>query len=101
MPARPPKFRPAGWREPTPWERPLMYKDRRLRGRAGMRDRAMVLAEEPFCRSCLEQGRHVGSDKVDHIVPLAWGGSDDRSNKQGLCDPCHDAKSAVSPSSST
>lgn len=58
-----------------------------------MRDRAAVLAEEPLCRLCLEKGLEVASDVVDHIMPLAWGGSDERSNKQGLCDPCHDAKS--------
>lgn len=28
-------------------------------------------------------------------MPLSEGGSDERSNKQGLCDPCHDAKSAA------
>jgi 5-methylcytosine-specific restriction protein A len=52
-----------------------------------------VLDEEPFCRVCLNNGRHVASDVVDHIKPLAWGGSDERSNKQALCVPCHDAKS--------
>lgn len=58
-----------------------------------MRDRAAVLAEEPFCRTCLARGLQVASDKVDHIIPLAWGGTDTRANKQALCDPCHDAKS--------
>ena len=68
-------------------------KDKRKRGRAGMRDRAQVLAEEPFCRLCLEKGLEVASDVVDHRIPLAWGGTDDRENKQGLCNPCHDEKS--------
>lgn len=68
-------------------------KDNRKRGRAGMRDRAAVLAEEPLCRLCLEKGLEVASDVVDHIMPLAWGGSDERHNKQALCKPCHDAKS--------
>jgi 5-methylcytosine-specific restriction enzyme A len=53
------------------------------------------MAEEPFCRLCLLDGRHVASDEVDHIVSLANGGSDERSNKQGLCRPCHEAKSAA------
>jgi 5-methylcytosine-specific restriction protein A len=54
-----------------------------------------VLAEEPVCRKCLEQGRTRESKVVDHIKPLSEGGSDERTNKQGLCQPCHDAKSAA------
>ncbi|NCP10369.1 MAG: HNH endonuclease [Sphingomonadales bacterium] len=95
MPARPPVFRSPGWRESKPWAPTPAFRDRRKRGRAGQRDRAQVIAEEPFCRLCLKRGKHVRTDVVDHIVPLAWGGSDTRENKQGLCDPCHDAKSAA------
>lgn len=86
-------FRAPGWRERAPWERPTLYKDKRKRGRAGQRDRAAVLADEPFCRLCQREGRHRQAVVVDHIVPLAWGGSDERWNKQALCDPCHDEKS--------
>lgn len=94
MPTQPPAFRPAGWREPKPWQRPgLFQKDKRKRGRAGMKERAEILAAEPCCRLCAKAGKTVGADVVDHIVPLSWGGSDDRGNKQPLCDPCHDAKS--------
>jgi len=93
MPKRAPVFRPAGWKPREPWQRPNGYKDKRKRGRAGQRDRAQVLAEEPFCRKCLEDAKHVRAMTVDHIKPLAWGGSDERSNKQSLCNPCHDAKS--------
>lgn len=93
MALQPPVFRSPGWRPRKAWERPSVFKDRRKRGRAGQRDRAEVIAEEPFCRKCLEAGKHVKTDVVDHIIPLAWGGSDSRGNKQGLCDPCHDAKS--------
>jgi 5-methylcytosine-specific restriction protein A len=93
MPSRPPVFRPNGWREREAWERPRLYKDRRKRGRAAMRERAEVIAEEPFCRKCLAEGKQVRTDVIDHIVPLAWGGSDSRGNKQGLCHPCHDEKS--------
>ena len=93
MPQRPPVFRHPGWREREPWERPAGWKDTRKRGRAGQRERAQVLVEEPFCRLCLAEGKRVRAVVVDHIVPLAWDGSDDRSNKQALCNPCHDAKS--------
>lgn len=94
MPTQPPAFRPAGWREPKAWERPgLFRKDNRKRGRAGMKERAEILAGEPFCRSCRKKGKNVAADVVDHIVPISWGGSDDRGNKQPLCIPCHDEKS--------
>lgn len=31
----------------------------------------------------------------DHVLPLAEGGADTAANVQGLCDPCHDLKSAA------
>jgi len=93
MPAQPPTYRPPGWRPREPWRRKPFQADRRKRGRAGQRDRAQVLAEEPLCRKCLEAGLSVATDVIDHITPLSRGGSDERSNKQGLCTPCHDAKS--------
>ena len=52
-----------------------------------------MLLEEPFCRICLEGGKHVRAAVVDHIVPLEWSRCDERWNKQALCGPCHDAKS--------
>ncbi|MCI4653114.1 MAG: HNH endonuclease [Sphingomonas aquatilis] len=76
------------------WAPPIGQPDRRKRGRAGQRDRAAVLADEPLCRRCLANGRTEPSTVVDHIIRLADGGSDERGNKQGLCTPCHDAKSA-------
>lgn len=93
MPSAPPVFRPRGWKERQAWKRPGLFGYKRKRGRAAQRDRQAVIAEEPFCRLCLKQGKRVRTDVVDHIKPLAWGGTDDRSNKQGLCQPCHDAKS--------
>lgn len=93
MAERPPVFRPPGWRPREPWERRVTYRDRRVRGRAGQRMRAEVLAEEPFCRMCLAEGRRVQATEVDHIVPLAAGGGEERSNRQALCRPHHEAKS--------
>ncbi len=75
------------------WHPVPAIKQGRVRGRAGQKARAAVIAEEPFCRTCLANGLSVGTDEVDHIKPLAWGGTDTRSNKQGLCKPCHEAKS--------
>ena len=93
MPTGAPTFRPPGWREREPWERPTLHRDKRLRGRAGQKERREILAAEPMCRSCAKDGKQVQATVVDHIMPLAWGGAEARSNKQPLCTPCHDAKS--------
>lgn len=95
MPVQPPRFKAAGAREARPWASQGAVVDKRKRGRAGMRERAAVLREEPLCRLCLARGISRASERVDHIRPLAWGGSDARANKQGLCKPCHDEKSAA------
>ena len=47
-----------------------------------------------MCRACERLGLVTSSEIVDHVVPLSAGGSDERTNKQGLCRDCHDAKSA-------
>jgi 5-methylcytosine-specific restriction protein A len=95
MPTQPPRFgAPATPRKP--WQpTPRLFGDQRKRGRAGQRDRAQVLAEEPTCRVCLAAGIIEASTEVDHIKPLSEGGTDVRSNKQALCKPCHRAKSAA------
>lgn len=94
MPFQPPRFGPAP-KVRKPWARPEGQPDLRKRGRAGQRDRRQVLDEEPLCRLCLAKGKTAASSVVDHIIPLSEGGTDDRINKQGLCAPCHDAKSAA------
>jgi len=94
MPSQPPRYRPPGAKPGgrKPWAKASGHVDKRVRGRAGQRARRAVLNEEPLCRMCLAEGRVSASVVVDHIKPLSQGGSDDRGNKQGLCDPCHDAK---------
>jgi hypothetical protein len=52
--------------------------------------RLMVLAAEPLCRHCSRPGLDV-----DHILPLASGGTNDRNNLQVLCHSCHSAKTAA------
>lgn len=94
MPTQPPRFRPRHAPERKAWARPVGQPDRRQRGRAARRERARILEEEPLCRPCLEADRVSASVEVDHIVPLARGGSEDRDNKQGICIPCHRAKTA-------
>jgi 5-methylcytosine-specific restriction protein A len=89
MPSRPPSLKPRVARKAWQHSKPSS----RLRGRAGVEDRRRILAEEPLCRVCRGAGRVAASVVVDHVMPLSAGGSDERGNKQGLCGPCHDAKS--------
>jgi 5-methylcytosine-specific restriction protein A len=92
MPRQAPRFgQPSGPRRA--WAVAVGVPDRRLRGRAGVKQRAEVRREEPLCRICLAHGRTSATTQVDHIRSLASGGSNDRSNLQGLCGDCHDAKS--------
>jgi 5-methylcytosine-specific restriction protein A len=46
-----------------------------------------------LCEECGRQGRTRVGTHADHIVPLAIGGTGDRSNYQLLCASCHAAKS--------
>ncbi|NTS64168.1 HNH endonuclease [Sphingomonas sp. HHU CXW] len=89
MPSRPPSLIKPKPRKAWAHSKPSP----RLRGRAGVADRRSILSDEPLCRTCVKAGRVTAATVVDHIVPLSEGGSDDRSNKQPLCTPCHDAKS--------
>lgn len=69
---------------PTPRDKTEAARRRRLR----------YLREFPLCASCLKLGRTRVAVELDHIVPLHKGGPDDETNVQGLCRPCHAAKSA-------
>lgn len=55
--------------------------------------RESILNENPCCVYCLNEGRHVAAQEIDHIVPLSQGGEPyDRSNLQPLCRPHHEQK---------
>jgi 5-methylcytosine-specific restriction protein A len=67
----------------------------RKRGWAGVQGRERIRRRDcGLCRACQRNGKTSVGAAVDHIIPLWKGGSDDDSNKELLCDPCHDTKSA-------
>jgi 5-methylcytosine-specific restriction enzyme A len=65
-----------------------------------MRIRQRVKREEPLCRMCAAEGRTTATEEIDHIVALSAGGSNARSNLQGLCAACHEAKTRSERSAS-
>jgi 5-methylcytosine-specific restriction endonuclease McrA len=82
MPDKPARYRPP--RRTPPDARPSPSK--RGYGRNWRKLRLLVLAEEPVCRAC---GRAV-SEHVDHVDGDVHNLG--RENLQGLCIPCHSAK---------
>ena len=55
--------------------------------------RNSYLAQHPLCKDCFKQGYTKEAKQVDHITPIAEGGSaTDWSNLQGLCDTHHSQK---------
>lgn len=56
--------------------------------------RNIVLAGSPLCAHCHARGLVRLADMVDHVLPLAAGGSHAQGNLQPLCDRCHARKTA-------
>jgi len=70
------------------------YDKTRTRGRALQRRRKRWFEAHPLCVACEAKDRISAATELDHIIPLSQGGSDnDPANWQGLCQPCHQAKS--------
>lgn len=42
-----------------------------------------------LCQPCQTKGRVTPAKEVDHIVPKSKGGTDELSNLQSICTPCH------------
>ena len=59
---------------------------------AWRRLRESVLRDDPLCAECKRAGRVVQARLVDHIDGDAT--NNERTNLQGLCWPCHSAKTA-------
>lgn len=55
---------------------------------------AALERDKRLCVLCLQGGRPVAAQSVDHIVPKSKGGTDDLDNLQSLCRACHAAKTA-------
>lgn len=59
------------------------------------RIRLMQLRKHPLCIHCLSAGRTTPATEVDHIRPLADGGTHAFNNLQSLCHACHSRKTAT------
>lgn len=73
---------------------PVLQRIKRTRGTTLTNMRRRVFAANPLCAECERQGRYTPAAELDHIVPIAHGGTDDWQNLQGLCVECHRIKSA-------
>lgn len=55
--------------------------------------RAQVMARDEYvCQVCASRGRLTPASEVDHIQNKATGGTDELSNLQAICKPCHKLK---------
>jgi len=82
----------------TGWETHQQGKSRHERGYGASWDklRPMILARDKhLCQKHLREGRPVTATTVDHIKPKAHGGTDEPSNLESLCWPCHRRKTAT------
>lgn len=67
----------------------------RTRGRTWMALRGRIMARDGgLCVVCRARGRITPALEVDHIKPLARGGTDDYDNLQAICHDCHAEKTA-------
>ena len=79
------------------WQQHQAGKSRHERGYGSQWDirRARVLTRDKhLCQKCKRDGRAAAAKTVDHITPKAHGGTDDDSNLEALCWPCHKSKTA-------
>ena len=94
MPELPKRHSPPRQPKRTQVHRP--QSERWGKGRGGrpwrrLRDQVMQ-RDKYLCQHCLAGGRYTEAQEVDHIVPLADGGTDAATNLQALCAPCHRKK---------
>ncbi len=58
----------------------------------GRARRAALARDKHLCQPCFATGRVTVATQVDHILPKAKGGTDELSNLQSICVPCHKSK---------
>lgn len=79
-----------------PWTKPAGYDHSRLGGRPWQKLRERMLREHPLCQLCEQRGRVTVATSLDHRIPRSKeGGTDDESNLQTVCEPCHARKSLL------
>ena len=64
-------------------------------GRRWGKLRKWFLGEHPLCESCKATGKLREAECVDHVIPLARGGTNDETNLQSLCNRCHSVKTST------
>ena len=80
-------------RHPKPAWAKKVTETKRIGGRQRQALRAALWAADPHCAHCRRLVDLGGAWERDHIVPLMDGGSEEVSNTQVLCIPCHEIKS--------
>jgi 5-methylcytosine-specific restriction protein A len=67
----------------------------RLRGRAAVAQRKRRMQRTyGLCEDCQAKGLTKAAHVVDHIIPLAHGGSDEDENTRNLCHEHHQQRTA-------
>lgn len=51
-----------------------------------------ICRRDPVCRIARPDRCTITSTTADHIIPASRGGTDDDTNLQGACQPCHNWK---------
>lgn len=76
----------------------MQPRTERIRGSALQKLRRQVAAEQPLCPDCEAQGRvtawYEQGGELDHVKPLHKGGTNERSNLEGVCKLHHDERTA-------
>ena len=73
-------------------------RSRHERGYGSEWDKLRVAAlerDKHLCQPCRAKGRVTPATEVDHVLRKRDGGTDDMTNLQSICSPCHTAKTAA------